>query len=88
MSSAARCSTLECPIVNHRPESPVPGAAQWRRSSYSVGMNNCVETAVTVAGRLAVRDSKRAAGPVLEFSPSAWSAFLTGLNRPAGPAAR
>ncbi|WFB11440.1 DUF397 domain-containing protein [Streptomyces sp. LX-29] len=51
-------------------------------------MNNCVETTVTVTGRLAVRDSKRAAGPMLEFSPSAWSTFLTGLRKPAGTAAR
>lgn len=51
----------------------------WHRSSHSTGMNNCVETAGAGPGLLAVRDSKCAAGPVLLFSPAAWSAFVTDL---------
>jgi uncharacterized protein DUF397 len=54
--------------------------ARWRRSSYSTGANNCVETARLVtgahAGSLAVRDSKNAAGPAVLFSHDAWRAFL------------
>ncbi|ARZ71412.1 hypothetical protein SMD11_5836 [Streptomyces albireticuli] len=43
-------------------------------------MNNCVETAEPAPGFLAVRDSKRAAGPALLFTPTAWSAFVGGLS--------
>ncbi|GGV23290.1 hypothetical protein GCM10010260_74550 [Streptomyces filipinensis] len=55
----------------------------WLRSSYSTGANNCVETARPRsgpwAGRLAVRDSKRPAGPALLFTAESWSGFLTAL---------
>lgn len=48
----------------------------WRKSSYSSGTGNCVEVAVTDAS-IRVRDSKqRGRGPVLEFSPADWAAFL------------
>ncbi|MEU5051751.1 DUF397 domain-containing protein [Streptomyces sp. NPDC021096] len=61
--------------------------AVWHRSSYSTGMNNCVETASLGPRQLAVRDSKRTAGPVLRFSPATWSAFVTdlGCTCPGGP---
>ncbi|MFD8999655.1 DUF397 domain-containing protein [Streptomyces sp. NPDC059582] len=53
--------------------------AQWLRSSYSTGANNCVETARPAsgpwAGLLAVRDSKDPAGPALLFSPESWAGF-------------
>ncbi|MFV8127080.1 DUF397 domain-containing protein [Streptomyces syringium] len=55
-------------------------AATWRRSSYSTGMNNCVETAPLGPELLAVRDSKRTVGPVLSFSPAAWSSFVGDLR--------
>ncbi|MFI9306456.1 DUF397 domain-containing protein [Streptomyces triculaminicus] len=58
-----------------------PHAGAWHRSSHSTGMNNCVETAVLAPELLAVRDSKRTPGPVLLFSPRAWSAFTTDLRR-------
>jgi len=57
---------------------------RWLRSSYSTGANNCVETARPHSGRgaglLAVRDSKRPAGPALLFSPESWADFLTTLH--------
>ncbi|GHJ33017.1 MULTISPECIES: DUF397 domain-containing protein [Streptomyces] len=68
-------------------------SVEWLRSSYSVGMNNCVETALLGPDRLGVRDSKNTAGPVLLFTPSSWASFLEGLkddgpgsgtSRPAG----
>ncbi|WP_030828824.1 DUF397 domain-containing protein [Streptomyces hygroscopicus] len=68
-------------------------SVEWLRSSYSVGMNNCVETALLGPDRLGVRDSKNTAGPVLLFTPSSWASFLKGLkddgpgsgtSRPAG----
>jgi hypothetical protein len=47
-------------------------------------MNNCVETAEIgagpLAGLLAVRDSKRPAGPALLFSAAAWNNFLDTLQ--------
>ncbi|MET9417985.1 DUF397 domain-containing protein [Streptomyces klenkii] len=59
--------------------------ASWRRSSYSTGYNNCVETAGPLPGRLlAVRDSKRASGPALLFRSAAWTRFVEGL-RNGGP---
>lgn len=42
-------------------------------------MNNCVEAAFLDAGLLAVRDSKRTAGPALLFGARAWHSFLSGL---------
>ncbi|MGW1883861.1 DUF397 domain-containing protein [Streptomyces sp. NPDC002133] len=53
----------------------------WRRSSRSVGMNNCVETARYADGGLAVRDSKNVERPHLRLSPEAWTGFLRGLRR-------
>ena len=59
--------------------------AVWRKSSRS-GANdsNCVEVA-ELAGAVGVRDSKDPAGPVLRFSPYAWTSFINGL-RASGPA--
>lgn len=55
-------------------------SAQWRRSSRSTGMNNCVEAAVLGGGLLAVRDSKRADGPAVLFTGPAWTGFLAGVR--------
>ncbi|TLQ47265.1 DUF397 domain-containing protein [Streptomyces marianii] len=60
---------------------PMPGTS-WQRSSRSVGMNNCVETALCADGALAVRDSKNPGLPLLVFSPAAWTGFLRGLGAP------
>ncbi|MEV7198212.1 DUF397 domain-containing protein [Streptomyces sp. NPDC093510] len=58
--------------------------ARWQRSSYSNGMNNCVETttldSAPLTGLCAVRDSKNTAGPALLFSPGPWETFLTCLR--------
>jgi hypothetical protein len=56
--------------------------ALWRKSSYSNGQANCVETAVIEQdGRLvAVRDSKAPVGHVLTFRPSAWRRFTTSVQ--------
>ncbi|MFD0265850.1 DUF397 domain-containing protein [Streptomyces sp. NPDC127106] len=54
--------------------------ARWRRSSRSTGMNNCVETAVLGGGLLAVRDSKRTAGPAVLFTGPAWAGFLASVR--------
>jgi Domain of unknown function (DUF397) len=52
-------------------------AGDWRKSTYSDANGGCVEVAAAepVVG---VRDTKRhGAGPVLEFSLTAWQGFIT-----------
>ncbi|MEV4764049.1 DUF397 domain-containing protein [Micromonospora chokoriensis] len=48
----------------------------WRTSTRSGGEGNCVEVA-GFAETVGVRDSKDRQGPVLTFTPSAWTAFVT-----------
>ncbi|HEY9474398.1 MAG TPA: DUF397 domain-containing protein [Mycobacteriales bacterium] len=50
--------------------------AGWRKSSHSGSDGQCVEVAFVVAGRVAVRDSKNPAGPVLLFTDTEWAAFV------------
>jgi hypothetical protein len=48
----------------------------WRKASRS-DEGNCVEVAEAHDGRtVAVRDSKDADGPMLEFSRSGWQTFI------------
>ena len=53
-------------------------SAVFFKSSFS-GPNGCVEVAVQKDGA-ALRDSKHRNGPVLEFSPSEWEAFVRGVK--------
>ena len=54
----------------------------WRKSSLSSGGDNCMEVAFAADGTVGVRDSKQGAlGPVLEFTPAEWDAFLGGVRR-------
>jgi hypothetical protein len=55
----------------------VNGAA-WFKSSRSSSNGQCVEVAF-VDKRVAVRDSKDPAGPVLVFNQKAWSTFVAGI---------
>ncbi|MEU7878141.1 DUF397 domain-containing protein [Microbispora bryophytorum] len=60
---------------------PDLSGARFRKSSYSGATNdNCVEVATNLPGTVAVRDSKDRSGPVLVFTPSEWSAFITGVK--------
>jgi len=54
--------------------------AMWRKSSRSGAVNNCVEVASNLPGGVAVRDSKRPAGPALMVSRTAWHAFTAGIK--------
>ncbi|MCT9088529.1 DUF397 domain-containing protein [Streptomyces sp. ASQP_92] len=63
----------------HVPCSTSLTGATWRRSSRSVGMNNCVETARLPGELLAVRDSQRTDGPALLFGSPAWQRFISTL---------
>lgn len=52
----------------------------WRTSSYSGNHGgNCVEVGVLPRG-VAVRDSQDRHGPMLRFTPVAWSTFLARLT--------
>lgn len=52
----------------------------WRKSSLSSGGDNCVEVAMAADGSIGVRDSKQGGlGPVLEFTPAEWDAFVGGV---------
>ena len=51
--------------------------ARWRKSSYSSDTGGeCIEGA-TAEGIAAIRDSKDPEGPVLTFTPEAFSSFVT-----------
>ena len=56
---------------------------EWRKSRYSIGDGDCVEIAtingqiVVINGRIAVRDSKDSAGPILRFCAGSWRLFLS-----------
>jgi hypothetical protein len=53
----------------------------WHKSSRSSGGDNCVEVAFAADGSVGVRDSKQQGlGPVLEFTPTEWEAFLGGVT--------
>jgi len=60
--------------------SPDLSGATFRKSTLSGGGNDCVEVATNLPGLVAVRDSKNPSGPVLTFSPTAWTNFLTGIR--------
>lgn len=54
-------------------------SARWRKSNVS-GETGCVEVALGLP-MVGVRDTKdNGIGPVLAFTPEAWTSFLTGLT--------
>jgi hypothetical protein len=59
--------------------------ANWSKSSYSSGNGQCVETAF-LREVVATRDSKDLQGPVLVFSVSGWSSFVSAVKRGEFPA--
>jgi hypothetical protein len=51
----------------------------WKVSS-RCNNGSCVAVAPTPNGRIAVRDTKQADGPILSFSGDEWSAFIQQLK--------
>lgn len=51
----------------------------WRKSSFSADTASCVEVA-RHGDIVLVRDSKDPDGPVLQFTPDEWHAFLAGCR--------
>jgi hypothetical protein len=59
----------------------------WFKTTESDGASNCVEASFADDGTVGVRHSKKPTGPLLEFSPGEWDAFIKGVqagqfNRP------
>lgn len=54
--------------------------AEWFKSSYSGGGNDCVEVAHLDGGMVGVRDSKNPDACALVFTPGEWDAFLIGAR--------
>jgi Domain of unknown function (DUF397) len=52
----------------------------WRKSTYSRSLGNCVEVA-TGHALVAVRDSRDPDGPVIDVSPEAWIEFTEHIKR-------
>ncbi|MFJ9629005.1 DUF397 domain-containing protein [Streptomyces sp. NPDC101175] len=50
------------------------------KSSASGQQDNCVEVAPLSDGGRAVRDSKDKTGPILQFTPTKWAAFVVGVK--------
>ncbi|MGI9099547.1 MAG: DUF397 domain-containing protein [Solirubrobacteraceae bacterium] len=57
-----------------------PASLAWRKSSYSDGGADCVETAVLPDRRIALRHSKQPDGALLLYTPAEWRAFITGVK--------
>lgn len=66
------------PLPN-RPEIPAADV-HWVKSSLSFSNGNCVEVADLTGGSVGVRHSKHTDGPVLQFTPDEWHAFLGGVR--------
>ncbi|MPY62938.1 DUF397 domain-containing protein [Streptomyces spongiae] len=56
-------------------------AANWVKSRFSSGGDNCVEVAFGASETVGLRDSKVVRGPLLAVSGEAFSAFLDGVKR-------
>jgi hypothetical protein len=55
-----------------------PSTVRWIKSSYSSNNGACVELAV-LADRVATRDSKNPAGPMLTFPAGSFTSAIRGL---------
>lgn len=67
------------PTRENLPEEPGSGS-YWVKSSLSFSNGNCVEVASLPDGGVGVRNSRDAAGAVLQFTPDEWHAFLGGVR--------
>ncbi|MGZ3382982.1 MAG: DUF397 domain-containing protein [Isosphaeraceae bacterium] len=67
------------PTLGSPPERPGSGS-NWVKSSLSFSNGNCVEVASLPDGGVGVRNSRDAAGLVLQFTPDEWHAFLGGVR--------
>jgi hypothetical protein len=54
--------------------------AQWRKSSRSGALGNCVEVAQLASGEIAVRNSRFPTGPALVYTREEIAAFVAGAK--------
>jgi hypothetical protein len=54
--------------------------AAWRKSSWSGGLENCVEVADGLGDAVGVRDSKNPAGQALIFASRQWGSFVDAVK--------
>ena len=52
-------------------------SSAWRKSTYSLPQDNCVEVGATGRGLTTVRDTQDREGPQLAFAGQDWNRFLT-----------
>ena len=52
----------------------------WLKSSLSMYNGNCVEVAGLSEDTVHVRNSRHPGGPVLNFTPTEWDAFIGGVR--------
>jgi hypothetical protein len=53
----------------------------WHKSSYSGnGGGSCVEVGTGLPGKVAIRDTKNLAGPVLTVGGQVWAEFLDAIK--------
>lgn len=52
---------------------------EFAKSTYSSGDRECIEVATNIPTTIAIRDSKDPGGPILRFTPDAWTAFQASL---------
>ncbi|MFG2183102.1 DUF397 domain-containing protein [Streptomyces abikoensis] len=63
--------------------------ATWRKSTYSVAHEDCLEVADLIPGDLIpVRDSKSPTGPALFLPAAAWATFVRAVRTVALPIPR
>lgn len=55
-------------------------ATEFKKSSFSQGLVDCVEVARTADGGRAVRDSKNPGGGTQYYTPTEWAAFVAGVK--------
>jgi hypothetical protein len=72
-------TTLREEVAHTMSDAPNTEPVRWFKSSRSAANGNCVETAF-IDGKIAVRDSKDPEGPMLSFSPGAWSGFVADIH--------
>ena len=53
---------------------------QYRKSTYSDTLAECVEIATNNRTTIAIRDSKNPTAPSLQIRPTTWAAFLRTLR--------
>lgn len=54
--------------------------SDWRKSTFSNGAQNCVETRELPGGFVEVRHSKDPGNVLMRFSAGEWTAFVAGVR--------